>query len=525
MARLLLNLVIIVLSFYSPHLKALQVENLDSVKITLSSEASLNNSFKIPPESKLCISFQLKNTLEVVKNYIIKFDRVETARLYTKSNSKDILIAQSGSRLAIKDRSIIDDISAIQFSLQSQEYAENILVFDNLSKVEKKLNIQLLDNEAYMNLRKIKDSSFHEKYWKNIFFGILILALILSIFQYLILPEKALIYYFLYVFFTMLRAISANETLILEDFFSILRSIGYHSLYSQIFTYTAFIFYILFVREFTGFATKKPNLDWGFKLHIGFLMCFIVFDLIFPTEKYNNITVNHVFRSLETFGLLIGLYTSFLLTKVYDRFNKYIIFGAFSLLVIAIFGQEIIKRTVDSSQNTENYLILLSILWSVAYTVEIVFFTIALINRQRIILKTISIEKTQNTIVNNKTIEEEINNLPPLAIPNDSFTLATNRGVLVFQQSDIVRLEASGNYTIFSIQNQKQTLGSYTLSDFESKLNPSKFLRVHKSHVVNLHFVVKYTKGDGGFLTLQDGSVIPVSRSRKDELIKRLNFF
>jgi two-component system LytT family response regulator len=105
----------------------------------------------------------------------------------------------------------------------------------------------------------------------------------------------------------------------------------------------------------------------------------------------------------------------------------------------------------------------------------------------------------------------------------ESFSLATNKGILVFRQADIVRLEASGSYTIFSIQNQNPVLASYTLSDFEKKLNPAKFIRVHKSHIVNLDYIVKYTKGDGGVLTLSTGTEIPVSRSRKEELLEKLH--
>ena len=521
MARRLLCFLSIVISFYSFQLKAHPVEKLDSVQLNLSSVNSLNSSFYIAPKTTLYISFNLGNELNKNGTYIIKSSRIEIGKLYLIKGSKPILLGQTGVRIAIKDRSIASDNSAIKFKVAGIETLEMMLVFDNFNEKEKLVKVQLLNNEEYQSLSELKDSSFYEKYWKNIFFGMLILALILSAFQYLILPEKSLIYYFLYVFFSVIRSLSANENLILEDIFPFLGRIGYHSLYSQVFTYISFIFYILFIREFTGFYNKRPREDWWFKFHISFLMVFMIFDLIFPTEKYFNTSINHVFRSFETLGLLIGLYSLFLITRVYDTFNKYIIIGAFSLVIIAIFGQEIIKRTIDETQNLETYKTSLSILWSIAYAVEIAFFTLALINRQRILLKTLSIAKEQPQIVNENLLE---NKTTEMALKNDSFTLATNRGVLVFQQSDIVRLEASGNYTIFSIQNQKQTLGSYTLSDFESKLNPSKFLRVHKSHVVNLDYILKYTKGDGGSLTLQDGSVIPVSRSRKDELIKRLNF-
>jgi DNA-binding LytR/AlgR family response regulator len=102
------------------------------------------------------------------------------------------------------------------------------------------------------------------------------------------------------------------------------------------------------------------------------------------------------------------------------------------------------------------------------------------------------------------------------------FTLATNQGLLVFQQTSILRLEASNNYTIFHIQNQNPEIASYSIADFEVRLHPEKFIRVHKSHIVNIEHISKYSKGDGGMITMKDGSEIPVSRSRKAKLLKKL---
>lgn len=46
------------------------------------------------------------------------------------------------------------------------------------------------------------------------------------------------------------------------------------------------------------------------------------------------------------------------------------------------------------------------------------------------------------------------------------------------------------------------------------------FVRVHHSYLVNLNEVIKYIRGDGGYLVMSDGATINVSRSRKDALMK-----
>ena len=60
-----------------------------------------------------------------------------------------------------------------------------------------------------------------------------------------------------------------------------------------------------------------------------------------------------------------------------------------------------------------------------------------------------------------------------------------------------------------------------TLKEMEEQLHDfSSFLRVHHSYMVNLNEVLKYIRGEGGYLVMSDGSTVNVSRSRKDALLK-----
>ena len=60
------------------------------------------------------------------------------------------------------------------------------------------------------------------------------------------------------------------------------------------------------------------------------------------------------------------------------------------------------------------------------------------------------------------------------------------------------------------------------LKDFESMLMPYQFYRVHHSHLINIRYVKKYIRGDGGQVVLQNGDVIDVSRRKKEEFLKLL---
>lgn len=100
--------------------------------------------------------------------------------------------------------------------------------------------------------------------------------------------------------------------------------------------------------------------------------------------------------------------------------------------------------------------------------------------------------------------------------------LPTGEGMEIVRPEEIVKCEADSNYsTLFFVSGRKLVI-SRTLKEVEELFSNCGFLRVHQSHLVNLAFVRKYFKGDGGYLVLDDGSHLNVSRSRKDDLLKAL---
>ncbi|MEL7124057.1 MAG: LytTR family DNA-binding domain-containing protein, partial [Bacteroidota bacterium] len=68
----------------------------------------------------------------------------------------------------------------------------------------------------------------------------------------------------------------------------------------------------------------------------------------------------------------------------------------------------------------------------------------------------------------------------------------------------------------------RKLLVSRTLKEYVDLLDDQSFYRVHQSHLVNLNYVDKYKKRDGGIVITSDGAKIPVARARKEELLVRL---
>jgi two-component system, LytTR family, response regulator len=91
--------------------------------------------------------------------------------------------------------------------------------------------------------------------------------------------------------------------------------------------------------------------------------------------------------------------------------------------------------------------------------------------------------------------------------------------MLFLKLSDIIRLEASSNYTWFILKSNKY-LVSKTLKEYEDLLCKNGFIRVHQSHIINPEFMVKYQKSGGGEIVMTDDAVIPIARNRKNDFLR-----
>lgn len=93
-------------------------------------------------------------------------------------------------------------------------------------------------------------------------------------------------------------------------------------------------------------------------------------------------------------------------------------------------------------------------------------------------------------------------------------------GVHFVRLSEIVRLEAEDNYTHFILKAGSKVTASKTIKAYEDTLVRMNFVRVHKKHIVNMNFMKTYIKGEGGYLKLENGDTIEVSRRKKAALME-----
>ncbi len=98
----------------------------------------------------------------------------------------------------------------------------------------------------------------------------------------------------------------------------------------------------------------------------------------------------------------------------------------------------------------------------------------------------------------------------------DKIAISTNEGLQFISLQNIIRIEANGSYCNFYLIDGKKILLSKKLGDVEDILNMHEdFFRVHKSNIINLRYVEKYIKGEGGEIQMIDKTSIVLSRTKK----------
>jgi two-component system LytT family response regulator len=100
--------------------------------------------------------------------------------------------------------------------------------------------------------------------------------------------------------------------------------------------------------------------------------------------------------------------------------------------------------------------------------------------------------------------------------------LASKESIEFVDPNDIVVCEANSNYTnVYLIEGRKRVI-SKTLKEFEEMLMQFDFFRPHNSHLINLARVKEFIRGDGGYLVMENKMKIPVSKTKKEELMQLL---
>jgi two-component system LytT family response regulator len=100
----------------------------------------------------------------------------------------------------------------------------------------------------------------------------------------------------------------------------------------------------------------------------------------------------------------------------------------------------------------------------------------------------------------------------------DRIILPTQEAMYVVKLEQIIRCETSGSYTTFFLTDGRKIMVSKPLKNYEDLLEPPAFFRIHQSHLINVNYIVSYSRE--GMVQMNDKSFVPISRGKKEPFFK-----
>lgn len=148
------------------------------------------------------------------------------------------------------------------------------------------------------------------------------------------------------------------------------------------------------------------------------------------------------------------------------------------------------------------------------------------------LLKPVNAEELIKSVqkLSNKKVEELtqlkfrtlLENLQVHNVLDNRIAIPCKDGMEFIQVKEIVRCEADGRYTAIFLKDKPSKLTTQNLKEFENLLEQHQFFRVHHSHLINLNYVNRYRRGEGGYVIMDDGTSVDVSRRKRDLFLERL---
>jgi len=96
----------------------------------------------------------------------------------------------------------------------------------------------------------------------------------------------------------------------------------------------------------------------------------------------------------------------------------------------------------------------------------------------------------------------------------------THNSIHLIDVNEILYFESDGGYTELNVIGSKRIVVSSNLKEYEEMLTDYGFFRVHKSFLINMKFISRFDKADGGFVILSGEYKIPVASRKKDLLME-----
>ena len=117
-------------------------------------------------------------------------------------------------------------------------------------------------------------------------------------------------------------------------------------------------------------------------------------------------------------------------------------------------------------------------------------------------------------------IDSLLHNLNIQQKTKKKMVLKTSDSIHVVNPEEIMYCEADGSYTRFHLADGSRIMVTKTLGAYEEVLETGNFLRIHQTYLLNLDYLKRFDKAEGGRVILKDGTSLPVASRKKEQLLQ-----
>jgi hypothetical protein len=130
--------------------------------------------------------------------------------------------------------------------------------------------------------------------------------------------------------------------------------------------------------------------------------------------------------------------------------------------------------------------------------------------------------EVSNETIKGCLVQSLFNGKEPPAPNSIKLAVPTADGLVFVYVKNIAYCKASSNYTEISMADGSLHIVSRTLKEYERILSEHGFFRIHHSFLINLMYLEKYVRGDGGYVVMQDGKTFDVSKRKRDAFLTKI---
>ncbi|MBO9701930.1 MAG: response regulator transcription factor [Sporocytophaga sp.] len=149
------------------------------------------------------------------------------------------------------------------------------------------------------------------------------------------------------------------------------------------------------------------------------------------------------------------------------------------------------------------------------------------------LLKPIDIDELQNAVSKIKSKKNDnalerihllLQNMKTGTPEKYNLAIPTQKGLIFIKVNEILYFQASGNYTEIFMTDGQKYITSRHLKEYDTYLSEQCFYRIHHSYLININFIKEYVRGDGGYVIMNDGTSLDVSKRKKDAFLERIGY-